>query len=256
MTTVKLDTEGFIATITISRPESLNALNKTVVQELAGCIEKVRNQKSLRVVIVTGEGPKAFVAGADIKEMSDMRAQQAQELSRHGQHMLSTLENLPQVSIAAVNGFALGGGLELALACDFIVASKTARLGLPEVSLGLIPGYGGTQRLARSVGINWARRIIFSGETLTADEAKSIGLVTEVVEPTELMTRVKQIAGVMASRSPNAIKQAKTALLQGLDITLEKGLEVETEHFALCFAHANSREGIAAFMEKRKVEFS
>lgn len=255
MTTLNLEKADYVATLTISRPESLNALNKQVMFELNEALGSLAEDKSCKVLVVRGSGEKAFVAGADIKEMMNLGVEEACELSERGQRVFSRLSELPQVSIACVNGFALGGGLELALACDFIVASSKAKFGLPEVSLGLLPGYGGTQRLARTCGMNWARRLIFSGEIISAEQAARAGLVTEVFEPTELIEKTLTLARVLASRSSSAIASAKSAVQKGFDLSLSAGLEIEANAFAKCFAHPDSREGISAFVEKRKANF-
>jgi enoyl-CoA hydratase len=256
MNTIKIEKRGAVTVLTLSRPEALNALNAQLLGDLERALADLRADRSSRAVVVTGEGGKAFAAGADIKEMRDLGPEGALELALRGQRVLKSLEDLPQMTVAAVNGFALGGGLELALACDFIVASNKARLGLPEVSLGLIPGYGGTQRLVRLVGYGWAKRIVLTGEMLAAEEARALGLVTEVAEPEALLERALALATLAASRSPEAVALAKRAILGGFDRPLADGLALEADCFSKAFATANSQEGLRAFLEKRSPQFN
>jgi len=247
-----------IATITINRPDKLNALNRSVLSELISLIDALETAEGdarPRVVILTGAGDKAFVAGADIAEMSKMTAAEAKAFSDAGHAATQALEAAPFAVIAAVNGFALGGGCELALASDFIYASEKARFGQPEVNLGLMPGFGGTQRLARRVGLGHARELIYSGEPLSAERALAIGLVNEVVPHEKLLERVKELAKKIASKAPLAIAAAKRVMARGFDQDLIGACELEATAFASLFGSEDQREGTAAFLEKRKVVF-
>ena len=247
-------TEG-ILTITINRPNQLNALNKATISELSNALLDAESDKSVRVIILTGSGEKAFVAGADIKEFADFETEQGQELSRDGQTKLFDLvENLNKPVIAAVNGFALGGGLELAMACHIRVVSDNARLGLPEVSLGVIPGYGGTQRLPQLVGKGKALEMIMTGMMMTADDAKKYGLANHVCYQQELLTQCCKIAIQIMKNSPNAIAQAIKAVNAGYKEGVD-GFQKEIELFGECFGTPEFKEGTSAFLEKRRAEF-
>ncbi len=248
--------EGQVQVLGINRPEALNALNSELLKELGSALEQLEADKNLRVLIITGMGEKAFVAGADIKEMENYDSTQALLMATEGQKVFNRIQDFSRPVIAAVNGFALGGGLELALSCDFIMASEKAKLGLPEVSLGLIPGYGGTQRLSRVVGKAWARRLTLTGEMLTAEKAKEIGLVTEVFPAEGLMLAVTNVATTIASRSPIALRLAKNAINDGFETSLIEGLELEAQNFAKAFSTQDHNEGIRAFLEKRKANFT
>jgi enoyl-CoA hydratase len=254
--TLNFAIENQIGLLTINRPESLNALNAKVISEMKDLLYKIKDEKNLRAIIVTGSGDKAFVAGADIKEMDERPSDSGVAMANDGQAVLQMLEDLPVPSIAAVNGFALGGGLELAMACDFIVASKKAKMGLPEVSLGLIPGYGGTQRLARYCGKGVARLVTLTGDIYSAEQFEKWGLVALVVEPSELMEKCKTIAGTIAKRSPTAIALAKRAIYEGVEMSQFEGLRLESELFGKAFASEDKKEGVSAFIAKRPPEFS
>jgi enoyl-CoA hydratase len=251
---------GQIGILTIRRPEAMNALNAQVVHELGECINSLREEilagSALRALIVTGSGEKAFVAGADIKEMNSRDPSTAHEMASEGQRIFQMLEDLPLPSIAAVNGFALGGGLELALACDFIIASKTAKLGAPEVSLGLICGYGGTQRLARYAGKALARLIALTGDIYSAEQMEKWGVVALTTEPSDLMPTVTKFAEKMASRSPRAIRLTKQAINRGFDQSQIEGLRLEADLFHQAFQSEDRREGTRAFIEKRPPVFT
>ena len=244
-----------IGILTLNRPQALNALNQQLLGELKDLLKDVTKDGLLRCLVITGEG-KSFVAGADIKEMENHSPDQAQEMAKNGQALFDCIERLDVPVIAAVNGFALGGGLELALACDFIVASSKAKFGLPEVSLGLIPGYGGTQRLSRYVGKSIARLVALTGEIFSAQQMYEWGLVGKVCEPEDLLTEVQKIAQTIASRSPFALNLVKQAINQGYDREQSSGLALEAELFAQTFTSNDHNEGIKAFIEKRRPEFT
>lgn len=252
---VRLDLEGQLALITIDRPKALNALNEKALTELDEALAQVAGTESLRALIVTGGGERSFVAGADISEMVGYTTTQALSFAIKGHQVLARLEALPIPTIAAVNGFALGGGLELALACDLIYASESARLGLPEVSLGIIPGFGGTQRLTRLIGRARAKEIVLSGEPVSAAKAKEYGLVLEVVRPEALLSFCKGVAEKIASRGPIAVSQAKRAIEAGADLPLKDANELERQTFAVLFGTRDQREGMHAFLEKRQPSF-
>jgi enoyl-CoA hydratase len=254
--TLKFEKNGAIGTLTINRPQALNALNTQVVRELGLFVSEVKGDNSLRCLIVTGGGEKAFVAGADIKEMSGRPAGEGRAMAEEGQKVFQALEELPFPTIAAVNGFALGGGLELAMSCDFIIASKSAKLGLPEVTLGLIPGYGGTQRLARFVGKSLARMIVLTGDIYSAEQCEKWGLVALTVEAAEFAATVQKIATKISERSPRALALAKDAIRRGSDATQAEGMRIEAELFHAAFNSQDKIEGTAAFVEKRPAKFS
>ena len=248
-----LETEGKTAIISINRPESLNALNAQTIQELSEAFGDLNADKEIRVIILTGSGEKSFVAGADIKEFSDYGTAAAEDLSRKGQEILfDKIENLHKPVIAAVNGFALGGGLELAMACHIRYASENAKLGLPEVTLGLIPGYGGTQRLPKLVGKGLANEMIFSAKMISAQRAKEIGLVNDVFAAEELLAKTKELATTISRNSPMAVAKAIKAVNQS---DTEKGFETEIKFFGELFEMEDKKEGVAAFLEKRKPTF-
>lgn len=247
------ETTNHIATITINRPQSLNALNSKTISELSHAFEKFNENPQVRTIILTGNGEKSFVAGADIKEFSDFGSDEAEKLARNGQHSLfDKIENLDKPVIAAINGFALGGGLELALACHIRYASENAKLGLPEVTLGLIPGYGGTQRLPKLVGKGLANELIFSAKMLPAARAKEIGLVNEVFSLEELLPKANELAETIARNSPMAISKAIAAVNLS---DSPNGFDTEIKSFGELFEMADKKEGVAAFLEKRKPEF-
>jgi len=250
-----LEISGGIATITLNRPQVLNALNPATMRDLKRVLEEIAEGNDARVVLLTGAGEKAFAAGADIAGMVDVSPAQIFETALFGQTVLELIERLPQPVIAVVNGYALGGGCELAMACDLIVASENARFGQPEVSLGIIPGYGGTQRLPRLVGRNLAKELILTGDMITAQRAYEIGLVNRVVPAALLLGTAREIAGKILSKGPSAIRIAKFAMNRGLDLDLANGCALEASAFAAGFSTADRREGMVAFLEKRKPEF-
>lgn len=252
---VLLEHEGSVSILTIQRPKVLNALNAEVIRALLKAIENVGGRGETRCLILTGAGDKAFVAGADIAAMQGMTRRDAQVFARSGHDAMEALDKLPFPVIAAVNGFALGGGTELALACDFIYASEKAKFGQPEVSLGVIPGFGGTQRLARRVGMAMARELIYSGAIIDAAEAMRIGLVNRVFPVDQLMVETKKTAQLIAQKGPLAVSRAKRAIADGLDNLLADGNDLEIESFAACFETLDQKEGMGAFLEKRTPTF-
>ena len=252
--TILYEVSEGIATITINRPDVLNALNLQVLAELLDAIGRVRADAAAKVVIVTGAG-RSFVAGADIAQMSGFGVRDGMKFGDLGHAVLNGLEALDKPVIAAVNGFALGGGTEISLGCDFVYASTKAKFGQPEVNLGIIPGFGGTQRLARTVGMNKARELIYTGDVIPAEEAKRIGLVAEVFEPDELMAKVREKALLLISKGPVAIATAKRVMNKGVDLSLDAALELEKQAFAALFGTEDQKEGMKAFVEKRKPAF-
>ena len=246
---------GAILTVTVNRPKAGNALNKATLGELERVVLAVRDDASVRAVIVTGSGDKFFVAGADINELKENTPLSAKAVARRGQELFSSIERLGKPVVAAINGFCLGGGLELATACTFRTASKNAQLGLPEVKLAVIPGYGGTQRLPRLVGIGRAMELILTGEPIAADEALRIGLVNHVYEPAELLPKTREIVDKILQRGPVAVRFALEVAYRGLDVPLDEGLNAETNLFGLLATTNDMREGLAAFLEKRPAQF-
>lgn len=247
--------ENGICILTINRPKALNALSFEVIEKLDEHIEELLAMTDLRAVILTGAGEKSFVAGADILAMKDMTPEDASKFCRRGQEVFSKLESLPCPVIAAVNGFCLGGGFELAMACDYILASETAKFGLPEVSLGLIPGFGGTQRLSRNLGLSYAKYLITTGHMVDADELLSRGLIIQIVPQDRLMEQCLEIARTITKKGPQAIEAAKKAIHEGFNKSLQKGLKLEEDYFAYLFSNSESKEGMAAFLEKRPAKF-
>lgn len=252
---VYLEIQGTKARLVINRPSALNALNQQVLLEIQECCHQLSMHDSVHVLIVCSVGEKAFVAGADIKEMQSLKPDQAQEFSCLGQKVFSLLENLPQIVIAQVQGFALGGGLELALACDFIVASENAKFGLPEVTLGLIPGFAGTQRLARRIGISRAIEWISTAAKYTAQESLACGLINHMVKSDELAGVVENIADKISKNAPQAVRVAKQVVRQGMNSSFDTGSSLECANFGIRFATDEMHEGIAAFVEKRRPQF-
>jgi len=245
-----------LATVTVSRPEKLNALNAETVQEIGDVFHTLARDEGVRAVVLTGAGEKAFVAGADIAELSRMGPVGGVAVSRQGQDAFRFIELMRKPVIAAVNGFALGGGLELALACHLRIASENARFGLPEVKLGIIPGYGGTQRLPRLVGKGLANQLVLSGEMINAAEAARIGLVNEVVPAGELMPRCEAIAQKIIANSPIAIQYCLEAVNKGMEMPLREGLFLEASLFGVCASTEDKKEGTKAFLEKRAAQFT
>ncbi len=252
---VKFEVMENIGHCTINRPKVLNSLNTKTILELLGVFSRVKNDEKISAVILTGEGDKAFVAGADIAELSTLMAVGGKEYALRGQQVFNFVEDLGKPVIAAVNGFALGGGCELAMACHLRIASERAKFGQPEVNLGLIPGYGGTQRLPRLVGIGKAMELILSGETISAKEAYRIGLVNKVVPPEELLSASQDMAKKIVAKGPIAVKLAMEAVNHGMRMSLHEGLNLEADLFGLACATEDMKEGTRAFMEKRKAQF-
>jgi enoyl-CoA hydratase len=244
-----------IARITFNRPNVLNALNRKTMDELGACLKTVRADDAIRVLILTGAGEKAFIAGADINELSQQTPVLGREYTLYGQEIIHRLETLGKPVIAAINGFALGGGCEVALACTLRIASRNAKLGQPEVKLGIIPGYGGTQRLARLCGKGVAHELILTGEMITAEEALRIGLVNRVVESGELLATAEAIANKIIANAPLAVTYAMEAVERGMEMPQEEGLYLEATLFGLACATQDMREGTRAFLEKRPPKF-
>jgi enoyl-CoA hydratase len=242
--------------VTIDRPDALNALDVSTLTALRDRLRELADDQGTRVVVLTGAGEKAFAAGADIKYMRGLGPAEAKEWGALGHEVGTLLETMPKPTIAAVNGFALGGGCELALACDIRYAASTARLGQPEINLGIIPGWGGTQRLARVAGVGVAKELIFTGRTVGADEAARRGLVEAVFEPDELMEKTLELARLIASKSPLALAAAKQAINRALQGEHAANLEHEAESFGRLFASEDAREGLSAFVEKREPRFT
>jgi enoyl-CoA hydratase len=252
---IDLAREDGVAVLTVNRPDALNALDSATLTELRDRLGELAKDADVRVVVLTGAGDRAFVAGADIKYMSGLGVDEAREWGALGQEAGSLLETMPKPTIAAINGFALGGGCELALACDFRYAAQTAKLGQPEVNLGIIPGWGGTQRLARAVGIGIAKELVLTGRMVDADEAERIGLVNAVYEPGELMAKTVETARALAAKGPLALAAAKRALNRALAGDHTENLEREADDFGELFASADAKEGMTAFAEKREPTF-
>ncbi len=250
-----LEIDNSIATIFFNRPKALNALNNALFDELDQALDQIGGKADIKVLILTGAGDKAFVAGADIVELSQMTPLQAKYFSRKGQKVFSKIEALPIPAIAAVNGYALGGGSEAAMACDFIYASQNAVFGLPEINLGLIPGFGGTQRLARLVGNNRAKELIFTGKNIKAEQALELGLVNQVFAPENLMDEVLKTAKTIAAKGKVALRSAKEVIHHGTNADLETGCRIENDAFGLTMASVDAKEGTSAFLEKRKPVF-
>ena len=256
LSTILVTQQDGIAKIVVNRPDKLNALNRTVIDELTRAVTGLFGSGGPRAAILTGAGQRAFVAGADIAEMSTMTAAEAKSFADAGHRLCQLIEEAPFPVIAAVHGFALGGGCELALACDFIYASDKARFGQPEVALGLMPGFGGTQRLARRVGPGRARELIYTGDHVTADAALAMGLVNAVVPVAELDERVQAVAGKIAQKAPLAITASKRVILRGLETDLVAGCELEAQAFSSLFGSEDQKEGTKAFLEKRTPTFN
>ncbi len=252
---ILLEVRDGVATVTVNRPKVMNALNRQTLGELAHAFDAVRDDESVRALVVTGAGDKAFVAGADINELAKMQALSAKTLAAYGQAVFRRLEELGKPSVARINGFALGGGCELALACTLRTASTSAKLGLPETSLGIIPGYGGTQRLARIAGPGVAREWVLTGEIFPAAEAHRVGVVNRLFEPSELEIGTQKLVDAILSKGPVAVRLGMEAIQRGMDMPQLQGEIMETDMFGLASTTEDMREGMAAFLEKRKPTF-
>ena len=248
---VKLEKQGHVGIVTIDRQEALNALNSQVLSDLDAVIDQVAADDEIYVMILTGAG-RSFVAGADIGEMKGFSSIDGKKFGVHGGGVFLKLENLSKPVIAAVNGFALGGGCELAMSCDIILASEKAKFGQPEVGLGITPGFSGTQRLPRRVGVAKAKELIFSGKQIGAEEAKRIGLVNEVYAAEELLNKAVEMAKSFTANAPIAVKYSKACIDRGMQMDIDNGIALENELFAMCFATEDQKEGMGAFLEKRK----
>ncbi len=249
---IKYQVDGFVATLTIDRPKALNALGSQVLDELNQAIDAV-DLDAVRCLVITGGGDKAFVAGADIAEMKDMTKVEATAYGKKGNDIFRKIETLPIPVIAAINGFALGGGNELAMSCDIRLCSDTTVFGQPEVGLGITPGFGGTQRLARVIGsLSKAKELIYVGKNIKADEALALGLVSAVYPLEELMPAALKMAGKIAANAPIAVRHSKEAINRGLNVDIDKAIEIEEDLFGACFETADQAEGMGAFLEKRK----
>ena len=250
---LKIEQQEAVTVLKISAPKSLNALNSTILRELDDFVDNLN--PATRVLIITGDGEKSFVAGADISEMAHLNEEQGREFGRLGAQVFRKIELLPIPVIAAVNGFALGGGCELAMACDIRIASNKAKFGQPEVGLGIIPGFSGTYRLPKLIGQGYAKEMIYTGKAIRADEALRIGLVNAVYEPEELMARAMEMAQKILANAPIAISLAKQSIGEGYDLDADAAIALENDLFGQCFATADQKEGMDAFLNKRKAEF-
>lgn len=250
---VTYEQEGFVGVVTINRPKALNALNSGVLEELEATFDQV-DLETTRVIILTGAGTKSFVAGADIAEMSTLTKEEGEAFGKKGNDVFRKIETFPLPVIAAVNGFALGGGCEISMSCDIRICSENAVFGQPEVGLGITPGFGGTQRLARIIGVGKAKEMIYSASNIKAEEAYRIGLVNAVYSQEELMDMAKKLANKIARNAPIAVRACKSAMNEGLDVDMDKAIVVEEKAFGSCFETEDQVEGMKAFLEKRKVE--
>jgi len=253
---VLLDKVDNVSILTINRPKALNALNKDTLLDIKAAVEVFRDDPEAAVLIITGSGDKSFVAGADITYMLDINAMQGREFGLLGQSVFKLIETIEKPVIAAVNGFCLGGGCELAMSCDFRICSDKAKFGQPEVGLGVTPGFGGTQRLPRIVGTGMAKQLLYSGDTIEADEALRIGLVNTVVDADMLLDYVMKLAKRIASRGQAAVRFCKVAVNEGMQTDIDRAMTIEADLFGICFATADQKEGMGAFVEKRKAQFT
>ena len=256
MNNIKLEVTEGMALVTIDRPKALNALNSETLEELNGCLKELEQRKDVRVVVLTGGGAKSFVAGADIAEMVNASPAQGRAMALLADEVFCRLENMPQVTIAAVNGYALGGGCEIAMACDIHLAAENAVFGQPECGLGIIPGFGGTQRLARLVGKGRAKELIFTCDWINAQEAWRIGLANKVVAKEELLDTCRAMAKTIMGKGSYAVSVAKAVINAGMDMDLANGLKMEADAFGLTFATHDKQEGMTAFLEKRPAELT
>ncbi len=249
-----IETNNLISIVKINKPATMNALNSEILSELESVFNYLKNDENTKVIIITGEG-RAFVAGADISQMCSMDPMQGKEFSERGSRVFRLIENIDKPVIAAINGFALGGGCELALACDIRIASTKAKIGQPEVGLGITPGFSGTQRLPRIVGEGRAKELIYTARAIEADEAYRIGLVNKIAEPENLMRDTLKMAKIIASNAPIAVKYSKQAINEGMQSDIETAISIENNLFALCFSTEDQKEGMSAFLTKRDPEW-
>ena len=254
MTNILLEKKGLIAVATINRPKALNALNSQVLEDLNELVDIVNADEEIRALVLTGAGEKAFVAGADIGEMSTLTKAEGEAFGKKGNDVFRKLETMPIPTIAAINGFALGGGCELSMSCDIRICADTAVFGQPEVGLGITPGFGGTQRLARLVSPGMAKQLIYTARNIKADEALRIGLVNAVYPAAELLAAAEKMAETIAKNAPIAVRACKKAINEGLDVTMDEAIVIEEKLFGGCFETADQVEGMGAFLEKRKHE--
>ena len=254
MTNVLLEKKGHIAVATINRPKALNALNSQVLEDIDQLVEQVKADDEIRALVITGSGEKAFVAGADIGEMSTLTKAEGEAFGKKGNDVFRKLETLPVPTIAAVNGFARGGGCELSMSCDIRLCADTAVFGQPEAGLGITPGFGGTQRLARLVGLGMAKQLIYTAKNIKADEALRIGLVNAVYPLAELMPAAEKLAETIAKNAPIAVRACKKAINDGMQVDIDRAVTIEEGLFGSCFETADQKEGMGAFLEKRKHE--
>jgi len=252
---ILFDLQDGVGVLTFNRPKSLNALNPKTLEEVADVVQSAKSQANIRVLLLTGAGEKAFVAGADITEFQKMNPLEARQFAERGQEIFFQLEQLPIPVIAAVNGFALGGGCEIAMSCDFIYAAETAKFGQPEINLGIIPGFGGTQRLSRLVGRAKAKELCMTAEMIDANQAMQLGLVAKVFPTDQLLAESMKIAKGLARKGQFALRAIKHIIDRGCDVDLKTGCALEAEAFGVCFASLDAKEGVAAFLEKRKPDF-
>lgn len=252
---ILFEVQDGVGILTFNRPKSMNALNPQTLREAAAVLEQVKRDEGVRVLVLTGAGEKAFVAGADISEFPKMNSLSAKLFAELGHAVCAGLESLPIPVIACVNGFALGGGCELAMSCDFIYASEKAKFGQPEINLGIIPGFGGTQRLARLIGRAKAKELCMTGAMITAEQACALGLVAKVFPADQLLAETLKVAKTLATGSPVALRAIKHSIDRGMDVDLKTGCALEVESFGVCFASQDAKEGAAAFLEKRKANF-
>jgi enoyl-CoA hydratase len=248
--------ENHIGIVTINRPKALNALNSETLFELDQTIDDILKDEDIYVVLITGSGEKAFVAGADISEMKDLTVMQGRKFSMLGNKIFRKIENMEKPVIAVLNGFTLGGGCELAMACDIRIASTKAKFGQPEASLGITPGFGGTQRLSRLVGMGIAKELIYTGKIIDSNEAYRIGLINKLIEPERLMEEAKNLANTIAANAPIAVKLCKSAINGGMQVDIDTAIMYEAEAFSECFSTNDQKEGMEAFLEKRSKKFS
>ncbi len=254
MNTLLLEKKDAVAVVTMNRPKALNALNSEMLKEIKAVVKELNEDEAVKVVIFTGSG-KSFVAGADIAEMSELSAEEGRAFAQLGQGVFRHIEIMNKPTIAAVNGFALGGGCEISMSCDIRIASKKAKFGQPEVGLGITPGFSGTVRLSRLVGVAKAKELIYTAKLISGDEAERIGLVNQVVEPDELMDTAMAMAQEIASKAPLAVRYSKEAINRSLDVDIDTGNSIEAGYFGLCFATEDQKNGMKAFLNKEKAEF-